>query len=131
MTDKRPKPLRRILVVDPDTESRTAMGEILTCAGYEVTYRNEGKEVVQLHERQPFNIVIMELFMPGTDGLEVLLALHGKPAAPAFILLSRKSRVPAEVFLRLTQYLGARYFLPKPFQPEQLLSAVQQALNEA
>ena len=131
MADEHPKPPRRILVVDPDTESRTAFGAILTCAGYEVTCRDEGKDVVQLHQQQPFNVIIMELFMTGTDGLEVLLALHGKPAAPAFILLSRKSRVPAEVFLRLTQYLGARYFLPKPFQPEQLLDAVRQALNEA
>ena len=131
MTDGRSKSPRRILMADPDVQARTALGEMLAEAGYEVAYATDGSSAIRLHEQNRFNLIIMEIFMPGTDGLEVLMALCGKPSAPGFILLSRKSRVPAEAFMRLAQYLGARYYLPKPFQPEQLLAAVRQALNEA
>jgi CheY-like chemotaxis protein len=122
--------LRRLLVVDPDHVSRGELAGVLSKAGYEVTSTADAARAIRLHEEKRFDLIVLELFALGPGGVEVLLALAGQPGAPGFILLSRKSRIPGEAFLRLAQYLGARYFLPKPFQPEQLLSAVRQALGE-
>ena len=121
---------RRILLVDQDIDLRVGLGLLLTCAGYEVQHVSEGIEAIAMQRRKAFDVIVTEILMPGTDGLEVLLALSGQPAAPKFVFLSRQSRVPAEVFMRMAQHPGARHVLPKPFPPELLLATVRKVLAD-
>jgi CheY-like chemotaxis protein len=128
--DVETKPLRRILVVEPDADLRTALSLMLKFSGYEVHHVGDGRQAIAMHQRKPFDVIITEIVMPNTDGLEILLALHKQPAMPKFILLSRKTRVPIEVYSRIALHLGAEHLLRKPFRPEQLLTIVQQVLGE-
>ena len=123
-------PRRRILLVDQDLDLRVGLGLMLKSAGFEVQQAGDGMEAIAMHRRQAFDLIVTEILMPGTDGLEILCALTSQPAAPKFVFLSRQSRVPAEVFLRITRHLGARHVLCKPFPPELLLASVREVLGE-
>ena len=124
------KPGRRILLVDQDLDLRIGLGLMLKSAGFEVQQASDGADAIAMHRRQPVDLIVTEILMPGMDGLEILCALSSQPAAPKFVFLSRQSRVPTEVFLRITRHLGARHVLSKPFPPEFLLSTVREILAE-
>ncbi len=128
--DANTKPIRRILVVEPDTDLRTTLSLMLKFSGYEVHHVADGRQAIALHLTKPFDLIITEIVMAQTDGLEILLALHKQPATPKFILLSRKTRIPIEVFSRIALHLGAEHLLRKPFSPERLLEIVRQVLGE-
>jgi len=124
------KPRRRILLVDQDIDLRVGLGLMLTCAGYEVQHASAGIDAIAMQRHKAFDVIVAEILMPETDGLQILATLNRPPAAPKFVLLSRQSRVPAEVFLRMAHHLGARHVIPKPFPPELLLATVRQVLAE-
>lgn len=120
----------RILIVEPDTGLRTALSLMLKLSGYEVHHTGDGRQAIPMHESKPFDVIVTEIIMPDMDGLELLLTLQKQSPMPKFILLSRKTRVPVEVFSRMALQMGAEHLLRKPFRPEQLLAAVRQVLGE-
>ena len=120
----------RILIVEPDTGLRTALSLMLKLSGYEVHHTGDGRQALAMHQSTPFDVIVTEILMPEMDGLELLLALQKHSPIPRFILLSRKSRVPVEVFSRMALQMGAEHLLRKPFRPEQLLATVRQVLGE-
>lgn len=124
------KSIRRILVVEPDEGLRTALSLMFKLSGYEVQHVGEGRQAIALHQRKPFDVIITEIVMHDIDGLEILLALHKHSPTPKFILLSRKTRVPLEVYSRLALHMGAEHLLLKPFHPDRLLKIVRQVLGE-
>ena len=103
---------------------------MLKFSGYEVHHVADGRQAIAMHQSKPFDVIVTEIVMANTDGLEILLALHKQPTTPKFILLSRKTRVPLEVFSRIALHLGADHLLRKPFPPERLLEIVRQVLGE-
>lgn len=123
------KVTRRILLVEPDTGLRTSLSLMLKLSGYEVHPVGDGREALAMHQCKPFDVVITEIFMPELDGLELLLTLQKHTPMPEFILLSRKTRLPLEVFSRMALQLGAKHLLRKPFHPEQLLMVVDKVLG--
>jgi DNA-binding response OmpR family regulator len=125
-----PKATPRILIVEPDTSLRTALSMMLKLSGYEVHHIGDGREAVPMHQRKPFDVIIAEIVMSEMDGLEILLRLQKHFPMPKFILLSRKTRFPLEVFSKMALQMGAEHLLRKPFRPEQLLTAVRQVLAE-
>lgn len=125
-----PKLRRRILLVDQDLDLRVGLGLMLKSAGFEVHQASNGMEAIAMHQKLAFDLIVTEILMPGTDGLEILCALSSQPAAPKFVFLCRQSRVPAEVFLRITRHLGTRHVLSKPFPPELLLATVREVMSE-
>jgi two-component system chemotaxis response regulator CheY len=125
-----PKPRRRILLVDQDVDLRVGLGLMLKSAGFEVQQASDGTDAIAMHRQQPFDLIVTEILMPGIDGLEILCTLSSQSATPKFVFLSRQSRVPVEVFLRITRHLGARHVLSKPFPPELLLATVREVLGE-
>ncbi len=124
------KSIRRVLVVDPDEGLRTALSLMLKFSGYEVEHVGDGRQVMETHRNKAFDVIIMEIVMPDTDGLELLLAFHKEPTVPKFILLSSKTRVPIELYSRIALHLGVKHLLRKPFSPEQLLMIVRHLLGE-
>ena len=121
---------RRILLVDQDLDLRVGLGLMLKSAGFEVQQASDGMEAIAMHRRQAFDLIVTEIQMPGTDGLDILCTLSSQLAAPKFVFLSRQSRVPAEAFLRITRHLGTQHVLCKPFSPEHLLATVREVLGE-
>jgi CheY-like chemotaxis protein len=117
----------RILFVDDDPASQKLYRSYLTNEGYEVSIASSGLEGVESTEKQPFDLVIMDLNMPGLDGWMAMSLIRARrPDMPTVILTSNTG---ADLETR-AKNAGAAAFLNKPCPPEQLLRAVTKALDK-
>jgi len=78
---------RRVLVVDDDPSIVETFGAILRSEGYEVASATNGRDAVELARREPIDLILLDLVMPGMDGLAALPQLReARPTAPVVIL---------------------------------------------
>ena len=118
---------RRILVVDDDPTIRTLLTEILELEGYKVVQTNGGDEALRKLKRARFDLILLDIMMPGTSGHDVLDKLHEMPSratTPVIILTARHA--PGEVLEDIGWGVADR--LAKPFEPTMLLRAIERAL---
>ena len=121
--------MARILVIDDNTSMREAVCEMLQQAGYEATSMENGRFAAQIHRDDPVDLVITDLFMPDTDGLEVIYQFrHEFPDVKIIAVSGGGSRGLLEL-LAVAKKMGAQRALMKPFTWEELLSAVQELLE--
>jgi CheY-like chemotaxis protein len=125
--------MARILVVDDDRAVRTAIQTLLEYEGFDVTLADGGHHGLEALENGAFDVVIVDIFMPGMDGLETIKAFHLQAPSVPIIAMSgfifRDSTGPAPDFLKMATKLGAAYSLHKPFRPRELLQAVENCLG--
>jgi DNA-binding response OmpR family regulator len=119
----------RILLVDDETESRTMLAMTVDEEGYDVSHAASGKDAIRLQRENPFNLVIIELILKDKDGFETLTELRRQSAPTKFIATAKSSWMPPEHFLQMARQLGAHTALSKPFQHEEMLDAVRNALK--
>ena len=128
----RPVPKTRILVIDDDRAVCTATTMLLESKGYDVVTAADGKSGVAAIKAAPFDLVIVDLFMPGMDGLETTKAIqrHNRSVpviwVSGFMLGNRRLEMPN--FAAMAKEAGALATLYKPFQPPVLFEAIQKAL---
>lgn len=121
--------MSRILVVDDNTSMREAVCDMLQQAGYETISVENGRFAVQIHRSDPVDLIITDLFMPDTDGLEIIYQFrHEFPNVKIIAVSGGGSRGLVEL-LSVAKKMGAQRALMKPFSWEDLLSAVQELLN--
>ena len=120
---------KRILILDDDKEMRAMFGALLAGEGYHVTYAENGKEAIDLHNENPFALVVIELLLPGNDGFETLSALRRATLQPKFIATAKSSWMPVEVYSKMAKQLGVHGTLAKPYTAEQLLASVKDILD--
>lgn len=118
---------RKILLVDDDELILLALDDLLRNEGYDVRCASGGREGLTLAGRESFDLVILDVVMPGLSGLEVCRTLRADPgyARTPVVLLTAKSS-PADVAKGVEA--GATEFLPKPFEPAALLNVVGRLL---
>lgn len=125
--------MTRILVVDDDKAVRTAIKTILEHNGFDVVVVEDGRAGVAAVQDKPFDVIIVDIFMPGMDGLETIRLFHNHaPEVPVIAIsgfMFRDSAKPAPNFLSMATKLGAAYSLAKPFRPKDLLRAVEYCLT--
>ncbi len=123
----------RILIVDDDKAVRMAIRVLLEHEGFEVVVAESGRRAVEAVEGAAVDLVIVDIFMPGMDGLETIKAFHrcasGLPIIAISGFMFRDSSTPAPDFLGMATKLGAACSLQKPFRPAQLLRAVEACLS--
>ena len=122
-------PKSRILVVDDDAAIRDSLRMTLEYAGHEVTSAATGQEALALVEREAPDVVLLDIKMPGMDGMEVLSRLHGMSETLPIIMISGhgSTSTAVEAIRR-----GAFDFLDKPFEStERLLVTIGNALEHA
>jgi CheY-like chemotaxis protein len=120
--------MARILVVDDNTSMREAVCEMLQQAGYETISVENGRFVAQIHRNDPVDLIITDLFMPETDGLEIIYQFrHEFPNVKIIAVSGGGSRGLVEL-LTVAKKMGAQRALTKPFAWEDLLAAVQELL---
>jgi CheY-like chemotaxis protein len=121
--------MSRILVVDDDKAVRTAIQTILEHSGFDVVVAEDGRSAVDAVQEGKFDVVIVDIFMPGMDGLETIRVFNKHaPEVPVIAIsgfMFRDSGNPAPNFLSMATKLGAAYSLAKPFRPKDLLRAVE------
>lgn len=123
----------RILVVDDDKAVRAAIQMLLEHEGYEVVVADDGRSGIAAIDEGDFDLVIVDIFMPGMDGLETIREFHARdPDVPVIAMsgfMFRDSGSPAPDFLNMAAKLGAARSLHKPFRPQELLRAVEAAIT--
>lgn len=118
----------QILVIDDDPEMRTMLEQTLRDAGHEVQLAADGKSGMELNRAKPVNLVVTDLYMPEQEGVETIMELHRDFPEIAIIAMSGKHG--AGSLLSATKRLGATLTLEKPFQPNELLAAVEDVLRD-
>jgi CheY-like chemotaxis protein len=124
-----------ILVIDDDQAVRTAIKTVLEHEGFEVFVAEDGRTGLEAVQSMAFDVVIVDIFMPGMDGLETIKLFHVRAPRVPIIAISgfmfRDSSVPAPDFLGMATKLGAACALHKPFRPRELTQAVESCLKLA
>ena len=116
----------RILVIDDEPAIRDTMRMILEYEGHEVVAAGSGPEGIAAAEREPPDLVFLDVKMPGMDGLEVLSRLRGlSDALPVIIVSAHGTSATALEAGRL----GAFRFIEKPLSKEQVLDAVREGVE--
>jgi two-component system OmpR family response regulator len=116
---------RHILVVDDDPEIRKLLQEYLEQNGFRVTTAAEGKSMWQRLDSALIDLIVLDLMMPGTDGLELCRNLRVKSQIPVIMLTARGDEMDRILGLEM----GADDYLPKPFNPRELLARIKVVLR--
>lgn len=116
-----------ILVVDDDAEIRNLLSEYLQKSGYRVTAVAGGRGMrAALEVGQP-DLVVLDLMMPGEDGLVLCRELRARSEVPIIMLTARGDEADRIVGLEL----GADDYMPKPFSPRELLARIKSVLRRS
>lgn len=121
------KKRRHILVVDDDREIQELLQAYLEQNGYRVTTVGEGKTMNRVLEEQRIDLVVLDLMLPGTDGLELCRNLRVKSKIPIIMLTARGDEMDRILGLEM----GADDYLPKPFNPRELLARIKVVLRRS
>jgi len=126
--------LAKILVVDDDPAVQMTIRLILERAGHSVFVAGDGRKGLAAFESGDFDLLFLDLFMPGMDGLETMRHVHRQhPATPIIVISGRPLVADAGAepdFLAMAIKLGAVSSLPKPFKPAALLTKVESCLKD-
>ena len=111
-----------ILIVDDDNDIRTLLGSFLEKHGFSVTKARDGVEMQACLARSPHDLAILDLMLPGLNGLEVCQTLRAEGAALPILMLTALTTLEDRVAgLRM----GADDYLCKPFEFEELLARLE------
>lgn len=124
-----PPQRKRVLVVDDDPSIRSSLQKLLRAADHDVMLAQEGGEALRLYRERGADLIILDVFMPGTDGLEILTALRGATPRPTIIAMSGGAK--GMDLLHEAKLLGAFRTIDKPFTAEQIMALVTEALQRA
>lgn len=116
-----------ILVVDDDADLRELVAEYLRQSGFEVECAGDGMAMRELLRDRAVDLVILDLMLPGEDGLTLLRWMREQQSPPVIVISARGDEVDRVVGLEL----GADDYLPKPFGPRELLARIRAVLRRA
>ena len=118
------KPVLHLLLVDDDPELRPYMAEFLARHGHDVEQCDDGQQALDLMEQRAFDVIVLDLAMPGCSGLDVLKQLQTRHAECEVVVLSGEATIEAAVE---AMKLGASEFLTKPIRLKELDRLVRKA----
>ena len=116
-----------VLFVEDDRSIREVTTLALEQAGFRVTGCGDGREGLEVFARERFDLVLLDVMLPGVDGLEVCREIRRADRTPIIMLTARTDTVDVVVGLEL----GADDYVSKPFQPAELVARVRAVLRRA
>jgi two-component system, OmpR family, phosphate regulon response regulator OmpR len=119
---------QRILVVDDDSRLRDLLRRYLTEQGFEVLVAEDSVRMGRLTQRERFDLLVLDLMMPGEDGLSILKRLRAANDMTPVVMLTAKGE---DIDRIIGLELGADDYLAKPFNPRELLARVNAVLRRA
>jgi two-component system, chemotaxis family, chemotaxis protein CheY len=120
---------KQILIVDDSSAIRKMVTMTLHFKGYEVTAAENGEDALTKLEGGSFDLAIFDIIMPKLDGFGLIEKMKDKGHWDKFPVLMLSTEGMDSNRKRATD-LGVTYFLAKPFQPPELLSKIEEVLNE-
>ena len=115
----------RILVVDDERVITDVVEEYLRHAGYDVAVAGDGRDAMDLFQEWGPDLVVLDLMLPGLDGLEVCRRIRKDSSIPIIMLTARGDETDRIVGLEL----GADDYVAKPFSPRELVARVRSVLR--
>jgi two-component system OmpR family response regulator len=116
-----------VLVVDDDPEIRELLARYLARNGYRVSVAEDAGSLERALNADQVDLVILDIMMPGPDGLEITRDLRARSEIPIIMLTARGDDTDRIVGLEM----GADDYLPKPFNPRELLARIKTVLRRA
>lgn len=119
---------RRILVVDDEPHIRRVLSAVLGDRGFDITMANDGVEGLEELSSGAFDLVILDLMMPGASGLEILSRIRSgdeRSDTPVIILTAKGQDTDRDAAMAG----GADDFLTKPFSPKKLIARIEEILD--
>ena len=115
-----------ILIVDDEQGIRQSLKGVLEDEGYKASLAESGESCLEILGKHPFDVVLLDIWLPGMDGLDVLEQIKESESPPEVIMISGHGTI--ETAVRATK-LGAFDFLEKPLSLEKTLILVKNALE--
>ncbi len=116
---------QHLLVVDDDREIRDLVSRFLMRHGYRVSTARDGREMKQALADWSVDLIVLDLMLPGTDGLTLCRELRASSKVPVIMLTAMGEEMDRIVGLEM----GADDYLPKPFNPRELLARIKAVLR--
>lgn len=115
----------RVLLIDDDTRLHELLASYLQQNGFTVTVAPDGRRGLAALEGGAFDAVLLDIMMPGLDGIEVIKRIRPKSAVPILMLTAKGDETDRVVGLEL----GADDYISKPFSPRELLARLRAVLR--
>ncbi|MFY7959293.1 MAG: response regulator [Elsteraceae bacterium] len=116
-----------ILLVEDDRDIRSLLGRYLTDQGFRVTLVQDGRGMTQALSASRIDLVILDLMLPGEDGLSLCRRLRSTSSIPVVMVTAKTEEVDRIIGLEI----GADDYLAKPFNPRELLARVRAVLRRS
>jgi DNA-binding response OmpR family regulator len=120
-----PKP--HILIVDDDSEIRDLLSRFLSKHDFRVTTAKDGREMRQALSDWSFDLLVLDLMMPGEDGLTLCRQVRGESSIPIIMLTAMGEEVDRIIGLEV----GADDYMAKPFNPRELAARIKAVLRRS
>lgn len=117
----------RILLVEDEPKLAALVGDYLRASNYSVEHLAEGLAVIPSIRQQPFDLVLLDLMLPGRDGLDICRELRGFSQMPLIMMTARVEEIDRLLGLEL----GADDYICKPFSPRELVARVKAVLRRS
>ncbi|OGB32625.1 MAG: two-component system response regulator OmpR [Burkholderiales bacterium RIFCSPLOWO2_12_FULL_61_40] len=125
MQNLTPRPYK-ILVVDDDTRIRDLLRRYLSQEGFDVVLAEDGKSLTRVMQRETADLIVLDLMMPGEDGLSICRRLRAANDLTPIIMLTAKGE---DIDRIVGLEVGADDYLSKPFNPRELLARIHAVLR--
>lgn len=121
--------MARILLVDDEPMLRETLKIALQAAGHAVSVAHNGAAALTLLTAESFDVIVTDILMPETDGLEMIMRVRKESGNVRIIAMSGGGRTRNMDMLDFAKSFGADAVLAKPFLPKQLISSVADILG--
>ena len=125
--ESRPAHTAHVLVVDDDPSMRKMVADYLGDNGIRVTALPGGREIADVMSRESIDLLVLDLRMPGEDGIQIARGLRAESHIPIIMLTGVKDEADRVMGLEL----GADDYLTKPFSPRELLARIRALLRRS
>jgi DNA-binding NtrC family response regulator len=116
----------KIHIIDDEPIIHEVLGDLLTSEGYAVVNSANGEEALERHSSQTFDLILLDLLMPGMDGIEVLKLLKKRDPRSVIIIITAYASVESAIS---AMKIGAFDYVQKPFKHDELLLTVKRAIE--
>jgi two-component system response regulator PilR (NtrC family) len=113
-------------IIDDEPIIHDVLGQLLTMEGYEVEASTSGEEALAKHSSQAFDLILLDLLMPGLDGIEVLKRIKRIDPQAMVIIITAYASVESAIS---AMKIGAFDYIQKPFKHDELLMTIDRALE--
>lgn len=119
--------MQRALIVDDEASIRELVGVYLQTAGFTVEHAADGAEALKMTRHGSYDVVILDIMLPGVDGVEVCRRIREHSTVPIIMLTARESDLEKVAALEI----GADDYVTKPFSAPELVARVRALLRRA